>query len=186
MSAKTRPMHLALRASSRSSSMSAAVVSTSVMGSAATTIHLGVGSDRASLRTCSRKVRTLAKNNGASVSYAHQPQAITQSVEPGLERIPAPPVLGRVIGRQWFESVVRVGVAFAMGNLSEAGESLSILLVNLAGLLTGGVLTLRGARVWARRGRRSSGRNRAWPMTQRGEPLPIYRGDQGAVTKLSG
>jgi hypothetical protein len=38
-----------------------------------------------------------------------------------------------------------------MGNLSEAGESPSILLVNLAGLLTGGVLTLRGARVWARR-----------------------------------
>ena len=47
--------------------------------------------------------------------------------------------------------MVRVGVAFAMGNLSEAGESLSIPLVNLAGLLTGGVLTLLGARVWARR-----------------------------------
>jgi hypothetical protein len=39
--------------------------------------------------------------------------------------------------------------AFAMGNLSEAGESLSILLVNLAGLLTGGVLTLLGTRVGA-------------------------------------
>jgi hypothetical protein len=38
-----------------------------------------------------------------------------------------------------------------MGNLSEVGESLSILVVNLAGLLTGGVLTLFGARVWARR-----------------------------------
>ena len=44
-----------------------------------------------------------------------------------------------------------VGVASAMGNLSEAGESLSILLVNLAGLLTGGVLTLLATRVWARR-----------------------------------
>ena len=38
-----------------------------------------------------------------------------------------------------------------MGNLSEAGESLSILLVNLAGLLIGGVLTLVATRVWARR-----------------------------------
>jgi hypothetical protein len=26
----------------------------------------------------------------------------------------------------------------------------------------------------------------AWPMTERGEPLPIHGGDQGAVTKLSG
>jgi hypothetical protein len=44
-----------------------------------------------------------------------------------------------------------VGVAVAMGNLSEAGKSLSILLVNLAGLLIGGVLTLLVTRVWARR-----------------------------------
>ena len=46
--------------------MSAAVVSTSVMGSAATMIHLGGGSARASARTCSRNVRALAKNSGAS------------------------------------------------------------------------------------------------------------------------
>jgi hypothetical protein len=62
-----------------------------------------------------------------------------------------------------------------MGNLSEAGESLSIPLVNLAGLLTGGVLTLLGARVWARRietGPAIFGRNRARPMTERGEPSP--------------
>jgi hypothetical protein len=39
----------------------------------------------------------------------------------------------------------------AMGNPSEAGKSLSILVVNLAGLLTGGVLTLLATRVWARR-----------------------------------
>jgi Domain of unknown function (DUF389) len=55
-----------------------------------------------------------------------------------------------------------IGVAFAMGNLSEAGEFLSILLVNLVGLLTGGVLTLLCTRVWARRieaARRSSGPN---------------------------
>jgi len=38
-----------------------------------------------------------------------------------------------------------------MGDPSEAGRSLLILLVNLAGLLTGGVLTLLGTRVWARR-----------------------------------
>ena len=44
-----------------------------------------------------------------------------------------------------------IGVSLAMGNPSEASESLSSLLVNLAGLLAGGVLTLLGTRVWARR-----------------------------------
>jgi hypothetical protein len=44
-----------------------------------------------------------------------------------------------------------VGVAVAMGDPSEAGRSLAILLVNLAGLLAGGVVTLLGTRVWARR-----------------------------------
>jgi len=37
-----------------------------------------------------------------------------------------------------------------MGSLSKAGKSLVILLVNLAGLLAGGVLTLLRTRVWAR------------------------------------
>ena len=46
--------------------MSAAVVSTSVIGSAATMIHLGGGSVAASARICSRKVLELAKNSGAS------------------------------------------------------------------------------------------------------------------------
>jgi len=44
-----------------------------------------------------------------------------------------------------------VGVALATGSPSEAGKSLVILLVNLAGLLAGGVLMLLGTRVWARR-----------------------------------
>jgi hypothetical protein len=48
-------------------------------------------------------------------------------------------------------AAANIGVALAMGNPSEAGKSLSILLVNLAGLLAGGVLTLLGTRVWARR-----------------------------------
>jgi hypothetical protein len=34
---------------------------------------------------------------------------------------------------------------------SEADESLTVLLVNLAGLLAGGVVTRLGTRVWARR-----------------------------------
>ena len=46
--------------------MSEAVVSTSVIGSAAITIHSGRGSSRASRRTSSRKVLALAKNSGAS------------------------------------------------------------------------------------------------------------------------
>ena len=35
------------------------------LNSAATMIHRGTGSDRASARTCSRNVRELAKNSGA-------------------------------------------------------------------------------------------------------------------------
>ena len=46
--------------------MSAAVVSTSVIGSAATRIHWGAGSLRASAVTSSRNVLALAKNSGAS------------------------------------------------------------------------------------------------------------------------
>lgn len=46
--------------------MSAAVVSTSVMGSAATTIQLGRGSAPAIRLTSSRNVLALAKKSGAS------------------------------------------------------------------------------------------------------------------------
>ncbi len=46
--------------------MSHAVVSTSVIGSAATTIQCGRGSAAASRRISSRKVRALAKISGAS------------------------------------------------------------------------------------------------------------------------
>ena len=53
-----------------------------------------------------------------------------------------------------------------MGNLSEAGKSLLILLVNLAGLLAGGVLTLLATRVWARR--IEAGRAIVTPKPKRG------------------
>jgi hypothetical protein len=42
-------------------------------------------------------------------------------------------------------------VAAATGNLSESGKSLSILLVNLVGLLAGGVVTQLATRLWVRR-----------------------------------
>jgi hypothetical protein len=108
--------------------LSAAVVSTSVMVSAATTIHTGVGSDQASLRTCSRKVRTLAKNNGASL---HTPT--------NLKRSPK-----------------------------------SILLVNLAGLLTDAA-RCPGVDATERGGAGLPAEIGAWPMTERSEPLPIHR-----------
>ena len=57
-----------------------------------------------------------------------------------------------------------VGVALAMGSLSEAGKSLLILLVNLAGLLAGGVLTL--ATRWAHR--IEAGRAIVTPKPKRG------------------
>ena len=56
----------AFSSTSRSSSMSAAVVSMSVIGSAATTIHVGRGSEAAIRRISSRNVRALAKSSGAS------------------------------------------------------------------------------------------------------------------------
>ena len=46
--------------------MSAAVVSMSVIGSAATRIHVGRGSAAANCSTSSRKVLALAKNSGPS------------------------------------------------------------------------------------------------------------------------
>ena len=53
--------------------MSAAVVSTSVIGSAATMIHRGVARDRASPRICSRNVRALAKNRRCVEPEDHTP-----------------------------------------------------------------------------------------------------------------
>jgi len=59
-------------------------------------------------------------------------------------------VIGVLVSITTIPAASNVGVALAMGSLSEAGRSLVILLVNLAGLLAGGVLTLLGTRVWAR------------------------------------
>jgi uncharacterized hydrophobic protein (TIGR00271 family) len=68
-----------------------------------------------------------------------------------LGRAKSGAVVGVLVSITTIPAASNVGVALAMGNLSEAGKSLSILLVNLAGLLAGGVLTLVGTRVWARR-----------------------------------
>ena len=68
-----------------------------------------------------------------------------------LGRAKSGAVVGVMVSITTIPAASNVGVAVAMGNLSEAGKSLSILLVNLAGLLIGGVLTLLATRVWARR-----------------------------------
>jgi len=68
-----------------------------------------------------------------------------------LGRAKSGAVVGVLVSITTIPAASNVGVALAMGNPSEAGRSLSILLVNLAGLLAGGVLTLLGTRVWARR-----------------------------------
>jgi uncharacterized hydrophobic protein (TIGR00271 family) len=60
-------------------------------------------------------------------------------------------VVGVLVSITTIPAASNVGVALAMGSLAEAGQSLEILLVNLAGLLAGGVVTLLGTRVWARR-----------------------------------
>ena len=59
-----------------------------------------------------------------------------------LGRAKSGAVVGVMVSITTIPAASNVGVAVAMGNLSEAGKSLSILLVNLAGLLIGGVLTL--------------------------------------------
>jgi uncharacterized hydrophobic protein (TIGR00271 family) len=68
-----------------------------------------------------------------------------------LGRAKSGAVVGVLVSITTIPAASNVGVALAMGNRSEAGKSLLILLVNLAGLLAGGVLTLLGTRVWARR-----------------------------------
>jgi uncharacterized hydrophobic protein (TIGR00271 family) len=68
-----------------------------------------------------------------------------------LGRAKSGAVVGVLVSITTIPAASNVGVAVAMGDPSEAGRSLAILLVNLAGLLAGGVLTLLGTRVWARR-----------------------------------
>jgi uncharacterized hydrophobic protein (TIGR00271 family) len=68
-----------------------------------------------------------------------------------LGRAKSGAVVGVLVSITTIPAASNIGVALAMGNPSEAAKSLSILLVNLAGLLTGGVVTLLGTRVWARR-----------------------------------
>jgi uncharacterized hydrophobic protein (TIGR00271 family) len=84
-----------------------------------------------------------------------------------LGRAKSGAVVGVLVSITTIPAASNVGVALAMGSLSEAGKSLLILLVNLAGLLAGGVLTLLGTRVWARR--IESGRARFRPTP---EPKP--------------
>ena len=68
-----------------------------------------------------------------------------------LGRAKSGAVVGVLVSITTIPAASNVGVALAMEDPSEAGRSLLILLVNLAGLLVGGVLTLLGTRVWARR-----------------------------------
>jgi 4-amino-4-deoxy-L-arabinose transferase-like glycosyltransferase len=68
-----------------------------------------------------------------------------------LGRAKSGAVVGVLVSITTIPAASDVGVALATGTASEAGNSVLILLVNLAGLLAGGVLTLLGTRVWAHR-----------------------------------
>lgn len=83
-----------------------------------------------------------------------------------LGRAKSGAVVGVLVSITTIPAASNVGVALAMGSLSEAGKSLLILLVNLAGLLAGGVLTLLATRVWARR--IEAGRAIVTPKPKRG------------------
>ena len=68
-----------------------------------------------------------------------------------LGRAKSGAVVGVLVSITTIPAASNVGVALAVGSPSESLKSLSILLVNLVGLLAGGVLTLLGIRAWARR-----------------------------------
>lgn len=68
-----------------------------------------------------------------------------------LGRAKSGAVVGVLVSITTIPAASNVGVALATGTASEAGHSVLILLLNLAGLLAGGVLTLLGTRVWAHR-----------------------------------
>jgi len=68
-----------------------------------------------------------------------------------LGRAKSGAVVGVLVSITTIPAASNVGVALAVGSPSESLKSLSILLVNLVGLLAGGVLTLLGIRVWVRR-----------------------------------
>jgi len=68
-----------------------------------------------------------------------------------LGRAKSGAVVGVLVSITTIPAASNVGVALAVGSPSESLKSLSILLVNLVGLLAGGLLTLLGIRAWARR-----------------------------------
>jgi hypothetical protein len=68
-----------------------------------------------------------------------------------LGRAKSGAVVGVLVSITTIPSAANVGVALAMGNGSEALRSFTLLIVNLLGLLAGGLLTLVLTRGWARR-----------------------------------
>jgi uncharacterized hydrophobic protein (TIGR00271 family) len=68
-----------------------------------------------------------------------------------LGRAKSGAVVGVLVSITTIPAAANVGVALAIGEGSEALRSLDLLVVNLLGLLVGGVLTLGLTRAWARR-----------------------------------
>jgi uncharacterized hydrophobic protein (TIGR00271 family) len=83
-----------------------------------------------------------------------------------LGRAKSGAVMGVLVSITTIPAAANVGVALAMGEGSEALRSSVLLVVNLLGLLAGGVLTLLLTRVWARR--IESGRAAFRPKSARG------------------
>jgi uncharacterized hydrophobic protein (TIGR00271 family) len=83
-----------------------------------------------------------------------------------LGRAKSGAVMGVLVSITTIPAAANVGVALAMGEGSEALRSFVLLVVNLLGLLAGGVLTLLLTRVWARR--IESGRAAVRPKSARG------------------
>jgi hypothetical protein len=94
-------------------------------------------------------VTHITVESGAATEPAGDPiscDVVRASVNPLLRA-----VVGVLVSITTIPAAANIGVALAMWHPSEAGKSLAILLINLVGLLAGGVLTLLGTRLWVRR-----------------------------------
>ena len=83
-----------------------------------------------------------------------------------LGRAKSGAVVGVLVSITTIPAAANVGVAFAMSEPSEALRSLVLLVVNLLGLLAGGLMALVLTRAWARR--IEAGRARFRPKSTRG------------------
>jgi hypothetical protein len=106
---------------------------------------------RASVNPLLRRLRICGVAERGGITLTELEAVVSTAADSAQAKILTPEI--DTIG--WEEVSARTSddsaFSVSFGDLSESGKSLSILLVNLTGLLIGGVVTLVATRVWARR-----------------------------------